>query len=87
LAGDDTCFGEHFEVVAHRRLALAYRLDEIARADRAALRGGEQRHQPKSNRVGECGELPRQSFGGLFGQRLGGQWCAARFDGRLPQQW
>jgi catechol 2,3-dioxygenase-like lactoylglutathione lyase family enzyme len=60
VADDNACIAEHLQVMTHRRLSLAEWFDEVAHADLASFRRGEDRDNPESRGVSQSGEACRQ---------------------------
>ena len=77
LAGHQAGLGEHLEVVADRRLALADRLHQVTGTHRAAPGRGQQRHQPQPHRVGERLEQRGHLVSLFLAHRLPGERGAA----------
>ena len=77
VAVDEPGVAQDLQVVRDGGLALAEGLDEVAHADLALGRGGQQAQDPQPDRVGEGGE-PAGQRGGLGGVERGGQhrWAA-----------
>ena len=82
VADDEARVAQHLQVMANRRLTLAEGLDEVAHADLAPLRGGEDRDDPEPRGVGQGGEPFASSSCTRIVERVGEDRRAARIGRR-----
>lgn len=69
LLGHQTGLEQDLEMVAHRGLRTADRLDKITSAHLAALGGADQRKKSQSGGIGQCRKCSCKSFRRSFVQR------------------